>query len=231
MHRTSAMNAGSPHLPTRFGHSFSALGFGLSLCQHSWTSTLTPDLCSLGLCSGRFLGALKRCYVVFQVFQSHEMYNTDDIYDMMYVYDKYIYIYPPTPALAKAGAAPGTTEGVEPCVLPPARKTPVQPRHSTFSSHGILLFRASGVPFGSVHRVQFQQVPEAVPVSFYGASRLPFASPQTRLQLDYRPNATPATAISPRQTLCTSKQSLRPCQCHFIALQGCRLPSLKRACS
>ena len=75
------------------------------------------------------------------------------------------------------------------------------------------------------------QVPEAVPVSFYGASRLPFASPQTRLQLDYRPNATSATAISPRQTLCTSKQSLRPCQCHFIALQGCRLPSLKRACS
>ena len=139
--------------------------------------------------------------------------------------------YPPTPALAKAGAAPGTTEGVEPCVLPPARKTPVQPRHSTFSSHGILLFRASGVPFGSVHRVQVQQVPEAVPVSFYGASRLPFTSPETRLQLDYRPNATPATAISPRQTLCTFKQSLRPCQCHFIALQGCRLPSLKRACS
>ena len=25
----------------------------------------------------------------------------------------YIYIYPPTPALAKAGAAPGTTSGVE----------------------------------------------------------------------------------------------------------------------
>ena len=25
----------------------------------------------------------------------------------------YIYIYPPTPALAKAGAAPGTTAGVE----------------------------------------------------------------------------------------------------------------------
>jgi len=27
--------------------------------------------------------------------------------------DVYIYIYPPTPALAKAGAAPGTTAGVE----------------------------------------------------------------------------------------------------------------------
>ena len=30
----------------------------------------------------------------------------------MYIYI-YIYIYPPTPAFAKAGAAPGTTAGVE----------------------------------------------------------------------------------------------------------------------
>ena len=39
------------------------------------------------------------------------------IYTMMYlyiyVYIVCIYIYPPTPAFAKAGAAPGTTGGVE----------------------------------------------------------------------------------------------------------------------
>ena len=68
-------------------------------------------------------------------------------------------------------------------------------------------------------------------MSFYCASRLPFAKPQTRLQLNHGPNATPATAISPRQTLCTSKQSLTLCQCRFMALQGCRVPGLKRACS
>ena len=34
----------------------------------------------------------------------------------MYMYIN-IYIYPPTPALAKAGAAPGTTGGVEPAGL------------------------------------------------------------------------------------------------------------------
>ena len=32
----------------------------------------------------------------------------------IYIYIVCIYIYPPTPALAKAGAAPGTTGGVEP---------------------------------------------------------------------------------------------------------------------
>ena len=36
----------------------------------------------------------------------------------------YIYIYPPTPALAKAGAAPGTTEGVEPSLLSRAAPKP-----------------------------------------------------------------------------------------------------------
>ena len=35
---------------------------------------------------------------------------------LMQTIDVYIYIYPPTPAFAKAGAAPGTTGGVEPAL-------------------------------------------------------------------------------------------------------------------
>ena len=38
--------------------------------------------------------------------------NPHSIYIYKYMY-KYIYIYPPTPAYAKAGAAPGNTGGVE----------------------------------------------------------------------------------------------------------------------
>ena len=56
------------------------------------------------------------------------MAHFDIIYIDIYIY---IYIYPPTPAFAKAGAAPGTTAGVEPvfvglllpCLLPGTQAT------------------------------------------------------------------------------------------------------------
>ena len=72
--------------------------------------------------------------------------------------------------------------------------------------------------------LQLQQVPEAVAVSFYGGSRLPFASlensPNASLQL---PHATQATA----DLSCSSNKSLRLWQCPFMEVQGCRLPALK----
>ena len=63
------------------------------------------------------------------------------------------------------------------------------------TSHGPLMPQQSRSS-AAADRVQFQQVSEAVPVSFYGRSRLPFARLQTRLQLGHRPRATEATAIS-----------------------------------
>ena len=72
--------------------------------------------------------------------------------------------------------------------------------------------------------LQLQQVPEAVAASFYGRSRLPFASPQNSpnpsLQL---PGATQAAA----DLSCSSNKSLRPWQCPFKEVQGCRLPAFK----
>ena len=60
--------------------------------------------------------------------------------------------------------------------------------------------------------------------SFYGRSRLPFASPQNSpnpsLQL---PGATQAAA----DLSCSSNKSLRPWQCPFKEVQGCRLPAFK----
>ena len=87
----------SPHLPCRtsFCDTFTTLaafGFGLSLCQHSLASTLTPDLCSLGLCPGRFLGTHSTldtlwCEQIFGVFESHEVYNIrHDIHVLLLLY-------------------------------------------------------------------------------------------------------------------------------------------------
>ena len=243
-------------------------------------------------------------------------------------------IYPPTPALAKAGAAPGTTAGVElffvpnalhfpratqaiapsvhrpgatqataisvhfprathataisvstafqnatgrgrPCAVPtspwgrgskevqgcrlPAFKTPqtlpcssqapLRPRQtfpaaptSPWGRGSVFLwtFKAAVCqpsklpkPFPAAPRrhsgrgrpfLQLQQVPEAVAASFYGRSRLPFASPQNSpnpsLQL---PGATQAAA----DLSCSSNKSLRPWQRLFMDVQGCRLPALK----
>ena len=72
--------------------------------------------------------------------------------------------------------------------------------------------------------MQLQQVPDALAVSFYGGSRLPFASlensPNLSLQL---PGATPAAA----DLSCSSNKALRPWQCPFMEVQGCRWPGLE----
>ena len=73
---------------------------------------------------------------------------------------------------------------------------------------------------------------EAVAVSFYGGSRLPLAS------LENSPNP-PLQLLAATQAMadlsCSSIKALRPWQCPFMEVQGCRLPALKtrqtRPCS
>ena len=102
---------------------------------------------------------------------------------------------------------------VQGCRLPAFEKLP-KPSPAAPRRHS-----GRGRPF-----LQLQQVPEAVAASFYGRSRLPFASPQNSpnppLQL---PGATQAAA----DLSCSSNKSLRPWQCPFMDVQGCRLPALK----
>ena len=72
--------------------------------------------------------------------------------------------------------------------------------------------------------LQLQQVPEALAASFYGPSKLPFASPQNspnpRLQL-------PGTTQAAANFSYSSNKSLRPWQCPFKDVQGCHLPARK----
>ena len=109
----------------------------------------------------------------------------------------YIYIYPPTLAFAKAGAAPGTTGGVDPVFLEPlprphCRQTPPQGhRNGARAPHG----RSNGffyrLPFAKPQTLQTFQLlqkfaqlrREKAPHGrsngfFYRRSRLPFARPQ-----------------------------------------------------
>ena len=103
---------------------------------------------------------------------------------------------------------------VQACRLP-ARKTakcsPAALR--PFASTGIVLFswfkpvpQQSRYP-AAADPLQVQQAPEAVPMSFYGGSRLSFARPQTSLQLGHRPGVPTGHSCHsnlgyrPRQTL------------------------------
>ena len=112
---------------------------------------------------------------------------------------------PPTPALAKAGAAPGTTAGVELFFVPNALHFPRATQAIAPSVHRPGATQATAI---SVH---FPRATHAT-ASFYGRSRLPFASPQNSpnppLQL---PGATQAAA----DLSCSSNKSLRPWQCPF----------------
>ena len=104
---------------------------------------------------------------------------------------------------------------VQGCRLPASPKLP-KPSPAAPRRHS-----GRGRPF-----LQLQQVPEAVAASFYGRSRLPFASPQNSpnppLQL---PGATQAAA----DLSCSSNKSLRPWQCPFKDVQGCRLASIRNS--
>ena len=117
----------------------------------------------------------------------------------IYIHNIYIYIYriyvckfintyPPTPALAKAGAAPGTTAGVELFFVPnalhfpratqaiaPSVHRPGATQATAISVHFPRATHATAISVSTAFQnatgrgrpfLQLQQVPEAVAVSF-----------------------------------------------------------------
>ena len=74
---------------------------------------------------------------------------------------------------------------------------------------------------------QLQQIPEAVAMSFYGGSRLPFARLQNSPKLPKRFPAAPRRHSGRGEPSCSSNKSLKPWQCPFMEVQGCRLPGFK----
>ena len=142
------------------------------------------------------------------------------IYDMQCVY-KYIYIYtyiyPPTPALAQAGAAPGTTGGVEPAGL----SKPTQACLSKRAGKTLAATCFKGVPNASANLSMAagnnsrSYMPQ--PGVFYGvrSCRLPPLKPRKPRKPSRRPfqgNNSRSTCLSP---------------CVSNGVQGCRLPALK----
>ena len=109
----------------------------------------------------------------------------------MYIY-KYIYIYvdefnnPPTPAFAKAGAAPGTTGGVELGSRVASKGT----RHQGNTSASYTCPSHLHAPAELLHL-------HAPAICFSGGSRLPFARPQTPQTLPQASKATTLTATCP----------------------------------
>ena len=109
----------------------------------------------------------------------------------------YMYIYPPTPALAKAGAAPGTTGGVEPGL---------------------------SRPWPSPCPSLFQQARPRRPIQ--GNSSARHQRPNTMLPQAFpKPISPPASPSKATLPLNTSGQTPGPCA--FKGVQACRLPGLK----
>ena len=94
----------------------------------------------------------------------------------------------------------------------PPKRFPAAPRRHS----------GRGEPF-----LQLQQVPEAVAMSFYGGSRLPFARLQNSPKLPKRFPAAPRATQAAVILSCSSNKSLKPWQCPFMEVQGCRLPGFK----
>ena len=112
---------------------------------------------------------------------------------------QYTYIYiSADPALAKAGAAPGTTAGVELFFFPNALRFPR-------ATQAIALWSP---PRSRSGHSNFCPLPTG-----HSCSNLGFCGVPRRNR--------------PRQTLCSSNKSLRPWQCPFKEVQGCRLPGFK----
>ena len=62
-------------------------------------------------------------------------------------------------------------------------------------------------------------------MSFYGGSRLPFARLQNSPKLSKRFPAAPRRHSGRVILSCSSNKSLKPWQCPFMEVQGCRLPA------
>ena len=118
-------------------------------------------------------------------------------------------LYPPTPAFAKAGAAPGTTGGVElgsRVASKGTRRLPA-PALSFYGGSSLPSASPQNPPNASL------QLPCRLPapaLSFYGGSSLPSASPQ-----------------NPQMLPCSSHAVCQPRHCPFMVVQACRLPARK----
>ena len=145
----------------------------------------------------------------------------DIVYIYIYTMGIYIYIYPPTPAFAKAGAAPGTTGGVELGSLV-ASKAHAFPRQQLCQLHAPAIYMLlpnpyTYMPLPSVFqdvqdwrlpglkpskrfrrppRQQLFQLLHAPAICFSGGSRLPFARRQTPQTLPTLPQASKATTLT-----------------------------------
>ena len=96
----------------------------------------------------------------------------------MYIYIVCIYIYPPTPAFAKAGAAPGTTAGVDLVFL-----SNRHPKATSMASYGRPAFsRRSSVPFARHSQPTGIPRPHQWLLMGVQACRLPAPKPLKRLK-------------------------------------------------
>ena len=129
--------------------------------------------------------------------------------------NKYIK-YPPTPAFAKAGSAPGTTGGVElgsrvaskgtrhqgntSVSYMPQTSTMLLPNSYTYMPQDVQDCRLPGLKpskrFRRPPRQQLLQLLHAPAICFSGGSRLPFARPQTPQTLPTLPQASKATTLT-----------------------------------
>ena len=155
---------------------------------------------------------------------------------MLYVY---IYnIYPPTPAFANAGAAPGTTGGVELGSRVASKGT----RHQGNASASYTCPSHLHAPAELLHL-------HAPAICFSGGSRLPFARPQTPQTLPQASKATTLTATCPCHLFFrefkpavwpawnppnasaglqgNNSYSYMPLPSVFQGVQACRLPARK----
>ena len=135
--------------------------------------------------------------------------------------------YPPTPAFAKAGAAPGTTAGVE-LVLSdhPPKPSKHSPKPSKPSKH-----LPQQAPQGQGHFPNRHPRAKATAMAFYGLSKLPFARLQTLQTFQNLPNAPkPSKTFQTLQTPSPAgTPGPRPQQWLSIGFQSCRLPARKRS--
>ena len=124
--------------------------------------------------------------------------------------------YPPTPAFAKAGSAPGTTGGVElgsrvaskgtrhqgntSVSYMPQTSTMLLPNSYTYMPQHVQDCRLPGLKpskrFRRPPRQQLLQLLHAPAICFSGGSRLPFARPQTPQTLPTLPQASKATTLT-----------------------------------
>ena len=140
---------------------------------------------------------------------------------------------PPTPAFAKAGAAPGTTAGVElfrahsPLSLGHSRQLPPRPLAGSLCCSRVAACPLPAHPSrqlpprGSCHQALW-------PSAFQHCS-LPFACTEPSLvpqQAQHAPLPHAKATTRPQQWL---KGTPRPQQWLLIRVQGCRLPGLKRS--